>query len=60
MYARWTGYNGAIEEAQSNSGMSAIERYAGLGTGSGKLVLEERSISKEDFEHNKKKGVKTV
>lgn len=58
--ARWTAYNGSIGEAQSDKGMWAIEQHEGLGIGSGTVILSKERISKEEFEENKKRGVKTI
>lgn len=58
--ATWTAYGGSIGEAQSDKGMWAIKEYEGLGIGSGTVILSEKRISKEEFEENKKRGVKTI
>jgi len=56
----WTTGGMSKGVAQSANGSRAIESYAGVGVGSGKIMLSMTRISESEFERNKARGVKTV
>lgn len=56
----WTESEGRTKTAQSDKGISGVEKYAGVYVGSGKLMLSMDTISEREFLYNKKKGIITI